>query len=192
MSDPNEEHWNAVKWLMRYIRGTTELKLTFKKQGSFEVKGYCDSDYAADLDRRRSITGYVFQVGGNTVSWRSGLQHIVALSTTEAEYMALVEAAKEGLWLKGITSEFGFKQEKVEIFSDSQSALCLARNSVFHERTKHIDVRLHFIRDVIADGSVKVSKIGTLENPADILTKSVPVKKFEEGRSQLRVLSDCI
>lgn len=190
MSAPSQVHWDAVKWLMRYIRGTTELKLTFKKDDQFEVKGYCDSDYASDLDRRRSITGYVFQVGGNTMSWRSGLQHIVALSTTEAEYMALAEATKEALWLKGITSELGFIQKKVEIFSDSQSALCLARNSVFHERTKHIDVRLHFIRDVVSDGSVVVSKIGTLENPADILTKSVPVKKFEEGRSRLRVLGD--
>lgn len=192
MSAPSQVHWDAVKWLMRYIRGTTELKLTFKQDDQFEVKGYCDSDYASDLDRRRSITGYVFQVGGNTVSWRSGLQHIVALSTTEAEYMALAEATKEALWLKGITSELGFIHKKVEIFSNSQSALCLARNSVFHERTKHIDVRLHFIRDVVADGSVVVSKIGTLENPADILTKSVPVKKFEEGRSRLRVLgNDC-
>lgn len=190
MSAPGQDHWNAVKWLMRYIRGTTDMSLTFKKGDSFEVKGYCDSDYASDLDRRRSITGYVFQVGGNTVSWRSGLQHIVALSTTEAEYMALVEATKEALWLKGITSEFGIEQKKVEIFCDSQSALCLARNSVFHERTKHIDVRLHFIRDVMADGSIIVTKIGTLENPADILTKAVPVKKFEEGRSCLRVLSN--
>lgn len=105
-------------------------------------------------------------------------------------YMALVEATKEGLWLKEITSEFGFEQKKVEIFSDSQSALCLAQNSVFHESTKHIDVRLHFIRDLTANGSVIVSKIGTLKNPADILTKSVPVKKFEEGRSRLRVISD--
>ena len=189
MSAPDQEHWNAVKWLMRYIRGTTDLVLTFKQGYKFEVKGYCDSDYASDLDRRRSITGYVFQVGGNKVSWRSGLQHIVALSTTEAEYMTLVEATKEGLWLKGITSEFRIEQKKVEIFCDSQSALSLAQNSVIHERTKHIDVRLHFIRDVVVDGLVVVSKIGTLENPADILTKSVPVQKFEEGRSRLRVLS---
>lgn len=190
MSSPGTEHWKAVKWLMRYVNGTTNMKLTFKKQEKFEVKGYCDSDYASDLDRRRSITGYVFQIGGNTVSWRSRLQYIVALSTTEAEYMALAEATKEALWLKGITSEFGYEQKSVEVFCDSQSALCLARNSVFHERMKHIDVRLHFIRDVVADGSVVVTKIGTLENPADILTKSVPVSKFEEGRSCLRVLDD--
>lgn len=156
MSSPCKEHWMAVKWVLRYIRDTTDFKLTFTKPDKFAVRGYCDSDYAADLDRRRSITGYVFQAGGNTISWRSGLQHIVALSTTEAEYMALVEAAKEALWLKGIAGELGFLQEQVEIFCDSQSAICLAKNSVHHERTKHIDVRYHFIRDVVADGSLKV------------------------------------
>ncbi|CAA7052965.1 unnamed protein product [Microthlaspi erraticum] len=113
MSSPCKDHWMVVKWVLRYIRNTTDFKLTFTKSDKFEVKGYCDSDYAADLDRRRSITGYVFQAGGNTISWRSGLQHIVALSTIEAEYMALVEAAKEALWLKGIVGELGFPQEKV-------------------------------------------------------------------------------
>ncbi|CAA7036370.1 unnamed protein product [Microthlaspi erraticum] len=110
MSSPCKDHWMRVKWVLRYIRNTTDFKLTFTKSDKFEVKGYCDSDYAADLDRRRSITGYVFQTGGNTISWRSGLQHIVALSTTEAEYMALVEAAKEALWLKGIVVAEGSLQ----------------------------------------------------------------------------------
>lgn len=190
MSSPNTEHWNAVNWILRYLKGSSNYKLTFKKSDKFEVKGYCDSDYAADLDRRRSITGYAFQVGGNTVSWRSGLQHIVALSTTEAEYMALAEATKEALWLKRITCELGFPQKSVEIFCDSQSAICLAKNSVFHERTKHIQTRYHFIRDVIADGDLVVTKIDTKINPADILTKSLPVKKFEDGRSDLRVLRE--
>ncbi|KAL1223417.1 Retrovirus-related Pol polyprotein from transposon TNT 1-94 [Cardamine amara subsp. amara] len=104
--------------------------------------------------------------------------------------MALVEAGKEALWLRGITSELGFPQKSVEIFCDSQSAICLAKNNVFHARTKHMAVRLNFIRDVIADGSLTVTKIGTLVNPADILTKSVPVKKFEEALSHLRVLRD--
>lgn len=188
MSSPSQEHWQAVKWVMRYIRNTVDLKLTFTKGDKVQVADYCDSDYAADLDKRISITGYVFQVGGNTVSWRSGLQHVVALSTTEAECMALVEAAKEALWLKGITSELGYPQEQAEIFCDSQSAICLSKNSTFHERTKHFHIRLNFIRDVVKDGSLKVSKINTKVNPADILTKSVPVKKFDEGLTNLKVL----
>ena len=88
--------------------------------------------------------------GSNTISWRSSLQIVVALSTTEAEYMALVEAVKEGIWLRGLAEELGFKQDTVEISCDSQSALCLAKNNVYHERTKHISRKMHFIRDIIA------------------------------------------
>ena len=91
----------------------------FTKGEDFKVRGFCDTDYATDLDRRRSVTRYVFQVGGNTISWRSGLQYIVGLSTTESEYMALAEAFKEALWLKGFVSELGFKQDDVRVFSDS-------------------------------------------------------------------------
>lgn len=87
---------------MRYIKGALGVNLTFRKGEDLRVRGYCDSDYASDLDKSRSITGYVFTVGGNTVSWRSSLQKAVALSTTEAEYMALSEAVREGLWLKGM------------------------------------------------------------------------------------------
>ena len=110
------------------------------------------------------------------------------MSTTEAEYMALAEAAKEALWLMRITEELGFPQDEAEIFCDSQSAICLAKNNFHHERTKHIDTRYHFIRDEIEEGTLKVSKINTKENPVDILTKSVPVKKFEDALSDLKVL----
>ncbi|CAL9235463.1 unnamed protein product [Arabidopsis halleri] len=161
--------------------------LIYKKQDSSEIKGYCDSDYAADLDKRRSVTGYVFTAGGNVISWKSGLQKVVALSTTEAEYMALTEAIKEGVWLKGLAEELGFKQDYVEVMSDSQSAISLSKNSVHHERTKYIDVRLHFIRDKIAEGEVKVVKVSTLWNPADIFTKTVPVSKLQNALELLRI-----
>ena len=107
--------------------------LKFSKSGHFEIEGFSDSDYSADLDKRRSVTGYVFRVGGNTVSWRSSLQHVVSLSTTEAEYMALSEATKEGLWLREFCSELGFDSESFKLDCDSQSAICLAKNSVHHD-----------------------------------------------------------
>lgn len=102
MSNPGKDHWLAVKWIMRYLKGALELNLTFTKGDKFEVRGYCDSDYAADLDKRRSIAGYVFTVGGNTVSWRSSLLKTIALSTTEAEYMSLSVEKFSGCltWLK--------------------------------------------------------------------------------------------
>ena len=101
--------------------------------------------------------------------------------------MAAIEAIKEAIWLKGISRELGINQESVTIHCDSQSALHLSRNQVFHERTKHIDVRLHFIRDIISEGKVSLVKIATEENPADMLTKVLPITKFRHCLSLLQI-----
>ena len=190
MSNPNKSHWLAVKWLARYLKGTQDTCLMYKSLNTEKISicGFCDSDYAADLDKRRSISGYCFTFGGNLISWKSSLQHIVALSTTEAEYIALTEAIKEALWLKGIVSELGFNLETVNVFCDSQSAIHLSKNTMYHERTKHIDVRLHFIRDIISNNEIIVNKIGTVDNPADIFTKSVSVAKFKATCEKLGIL----
>ena len=103
---------------------------------------------------------------------------MVALSTTEAEYIALAEAVKEAIWPKGILNDFGVDQSSVTILCDSNSAIILAKHQVFHERSKHIDVKLHFVRDEIANGRVKVKKVHTAENAADMLTKALPSSKF--------------
>ncbi|XP_073132799.1 secreted RxLR effector protein 161-like [Henckelia pumila] len=151
MSKPSREHWQAVRWLLRYLRGSIKLKLKYSRDttNTCEVNGYCDSDYAGDLDKRRSASGYVFTIGGNVVSWKSHLQNVVALSTTEAEYIRLTEAVKEGLWIAGLVAEMGLEQKQVTVYCDSQSAIHLSKNAVFHEKTTHIDVRLHFVRDII-------------------------------------------
>ncbi|KAG8472960.1 hypothetical protein CXB51_035039 [Gossypium anomalum] len=141
--------------------------------------GYVDADFAGDLDRKRSLTGYVFTIGGCAISWKATLQTTVALSTTEAEYMAITEACKEAIWLKGLFSELNEDLQISTVFCDSQSAIFLTKDQMFHERTKHIDVRYHFVRDIIARGDIVVSKISTHENPADMMTKSLPITKFE-------------
>ena len=156
MARPGNIHWEAVKWILRYMRGSQDLNLVFTKEKEFRVTRYCDSDYAADLDRRRSVSGYVFTVGGNTVNWKANLQSVTALSSTEAEFMALTEAAKEALWIKGLMKDLGLEQDKVTLWCDSQSVICLSKNSTHHERTKHIDVRYNFIRDVVEAGDVDV------------------------------------
>ena len=153
--------------------------LTFKKNPKLIVEGFSDSDYATDIDRRRSVTGYTFKFGGNTISWKSCLQSVVALSTTEAEYMAMNEAAKEAMWLKEICSELGFKQQGIRLYYDSQSALALARNPVNHEKTKHIATKFNFIRDLVEAGDIILNKIHTNVNPAYFLTKTVPGQKFQ-------------
>ena len=141
--------------------------------------GYVDSDYAGDLDKRRSTTGYLFTMANGPVSWRSTLQSTVALSTTEAEYMAAGEAMKEAIWLHGLISDLGLHQKQVEIYCDSQSAIHLAKNQVHHARTKHIDVRFHFVREIVDAGVILLTKIGTVDNPADMLTKVVGSAKFQ-------------
>lgn len=113
MANPGKDHWLAVKWLMRYIKGTISYGLLYDNEFTHNSKivGYVDADYAADRDIRRSLTGFVFTLFGNTISWKSSLQSVVALSTTESEYMAVTEAFKEALWLKELCEELEHKQE---------------------------------------------------------------------------------
>ncbi|GMP46000.1 hypothetical protein CsSME_00014322 [Camellia sinensis var. sinensis] len=177
MHDPGKNHWQAVKWILRYIHGTVNLGLKFERDNRLgqNLEGYVDSDYAGDLDKCRSTTGYLFTLAKGPVSWRSTLQSTVALSTTEAEYMAVTKAFKEAIWLHGLIEDLGIVQKHVEVFCDSQSAICLAKNQVHHARTKHIDVRFHFIREIVNEGDILLQKIGTADNPADMLTKHLRV-----------------
>src|SRR5664279_2548708 len=115
----------------------------------------------------------------SAVSWRATLQSVVAQSTTEAEYMAIAEACKESVWLKGLFAELCGDDTCINLFCDSQSAIYLTKDQMFHERTKHIDVKYHYVRDVVAKVKLKVCKINTHDNPADMMKKSVLVAKFE-------------
>lgn len=151
------------------------------------AQGFVDTDFAGDRDRRMSLTGYVFTLFGNTVSWKASLQHVVALSTTEAEYIGITKAVKEALWLKGLINELGIPQEVINVFCDNQSAIHLCKNHLFHERTKHIDIRLYWIRDIISDGKVQVLKIHTSDNPADYITKVVTLSKFKHCQNLLKI-----
>ena len=133
---------------------------------------------AGDKDRRRSTTGYVLIVGGTIVSWISKLQKVVALSSTEVEYVATTQASKEMIWLQRFMEELGKKQENNRLYNDSQSAIHIAKNSTFHSKTKHIQLRYHFIRSVFENGQVKLEKIHTNQNPADMLIKVVTREKL--------------
>ncbi|MCO5566647.1 hypothetical protein L7F22_020324 [Adiantum nelumboides] len=158
---------------MRYLKGTKNKCLCYGK-GPFELKGFCDSDMAGDVDTRKSTSGYVFTLAGGAVSWCSRLQKIVALSTTEAEYISATEASKEAIWLARLCSDFDLPDKAPMLGCDSQSAIYLAKNAMFHARTKHIDVRYHFIREVLEDGLITLVKVHTSQNPADALTKCLP------------------
>ncbi|KAE8691959.1 hypothetical protein F3Y22_tig00110864pilonHSYRG00223 [Hibiscus syriacus] len=135
------------------------------------VVGYADSDYAGDLDKRRSTTRYLFTLAKAPISWKSTLQSTVALSTTEAEYMAISEAVKEVIWLNGLMEDLGVVQSHISLYCDSQSSIHLAKNQVYHSWTKHIDARYHFVREIFEEGKIILQKITTSENPTDMMTK---------------------
>ncbi|XP_040364466.1 secreted RxLR effector protein 161-like [Rosa chinensis] len=190
MSNLGKPHWEAVKWILRYLKGTRQLGIMFERKHEVAcVAGFVDSDYAGDLDKRRSTIGYVFTCGGGPVSWKATLQAVAALSTTEAEYMALTEASKEAIWLNGLANEFGIHQQGVVVKCDSQSAIHLAKNQVFHARTKHIDVRYHRIRDWVGSGNIFVEKVHTNDNAADCLTKPVALEKFKHFLNLLSIIT---
>ncbi|KAK0572833.1 hypothetical protein LWI29_037938 [Acer saccharum] len=136
-------------------------------------------DFTGEVDHRRSTTGYVFTMANTAISWMSQLQKIVTISTIEAEYVAVTESSKEMIWLQSLLTELRFDQVMNVLHSNNQSAIYLAKNSAFHSRTKHIDLRYHFIRSLIEEGVLKLVKIAGSKNLADMLTKPVTIEKLE-------------
>lgn len=178
LSNPGKEHWEAVKWILRYLKGTSNMCLCYEG-ANLVLQGYTDADMAGDIDSRKSTSSFLYTFAGGAVSWKSRLQKCVALSTTVAEYIAAAEAGKEMLWLKRFLQELGINQEDYKVHCDSQSALDLSKNSMYHSRTKHIDIRYHWIREVMNKQLLRLVKIHTEENPADMLTKAVTREKIE-------------
>lgn len=170
-----------MKWILRYLQGTSKMSLCFGK-GEPILDGFTDSDMAGDVDSRKSTSGYLITFAGGAVTWQSRLQKCVALSTTEAEFIAITEACKELLWLKKFLQELGLKQERYVLHCDSQSAIHLSKNSSFHSRSKHIDVRYHWIRDVLNDKLLQLEKVHTDDNTSDMLTKALTKDKHEKCR----------
>jgi hypothetical protein len=155
------------------------LWLTFGGTKETLVEGFCDADWAGQK-HRHSISGFSFHFGAGAISWSSKKQSIVSLSSTEAEYVAQTHAAKEAMWLRSFVSEIqGKEKETLSINCDNQGAIALAKDNKYHARTKHIDLRYHFIREAIEDGKIKVKYIPTDENVSDIFTKALAKPKFQ-------------
>jgi len=170
------------------LSGTRDLGLSYTEHNPrTELQGFVDSDYASNKDNRKSVTAYFYTWAGNCISWKSQQQSIVALSSTEAEYIAATEASKEAVWLRGLLSEIEGKTYLPVLNMDSQSALYLCKEPVYQERTKHIDVRFHFIRQKVEDQEIIVKKILGDVNPADFGTKIVPSNKFVFCRDSLHI-----
>eukprot|EP00253_Pinus_taeda_P012309 PITA_12309 len=152
-----------------------------------DICGFVDVDWARDLDHRISTSGYVFNLFGGAVSWMSKTESVVALSITEAEYMATTHASKEQVWLQRLCSSMGLVQGVIRIDCDRKSAIFLAKNLTYHSKANHIDVQYHFVRDMIEDENVLLVNVDTLKNTADALTKSVSSKKFSWCRETMGI-----
>ena len=157
------------------LQGTKELGLKYgETRAGTKITGYADSDWASDKDTRRSVTAYVYTLGGAAVSWTSRLQQTVALSSAESEYMAASAASQEAIHLRRLLESLGFKQEgPTVIYDDNQGAIAMTKNPVMHRRTKHIDIRHHFVREAVARGDVTLVYVPTSEQAADLLTKAL-------------------
>ena len=179
MANPGRTHWEALKRVLRYVKGVKDNWLTLG--GSNEgLEGFTDSDFASQPDRH-SISGYVFRFRGGAVSWSSKRQPIVTLSTTEAEYVAGTQAAKEAIWLRRLIGEITTPFTRpTPLFCDNNGARSLAKDdAIFHPRTKHIDIRFHFIRETVENRHISVIHIPSNENIADIFTKALARAKFQ-------------
>lgn len=176
--------WLAAMRVLRYLAGTASLGLNFSAcaaSSDFRLEGFCDASWGSCVEDRRSVTGYLFALGGCTVSWRSIKQRSCALSTAEAEYYALSDACKEAVWLRGMLSEIGVPLGGATILhEDNQAVLAMVKRPVCHSTTKHIDIRHHHVRQRVSDGEVALRYVGTGEQAADILTK--PLGRVAFGR----------
>lgn len=171
-NNPGMAHWNALKHAMAYVKGTLNYGITYSRNASLQPYGFVDADFAGDSDTRRSTEGHVFFAGGGPISWASKRQETVALSTVEAEYMALTRATQQALWMRKFLNEVGLPPEQtVKIYGDNNGALATTKNDKNHRRTKHIDVKYHFVKERVAANDVSFDYVPSSQNLADILTK---------------------
>lgn len=187
----SKTHVHAARHLLRYLRGTFDLCLTFDSTSSQQLAlGYADADWGGCLDTRRSTTGYVFRTFGGPVAWRSRRQNTTALSTAEAEYMASADAARQAIWLQRLLADLGHPAKQAfPIMNDNNACIQLSKNPVHHDRSKHIDMRHHFLREKCLDNTIELAHVPSADNLADILTKPLATDKFNNLRSRLGVTS---
>ena len=206
MERPTKAHWGAVKHVLRYVQGTKTHGLLFRTRGeALELEGYnlefalegdplvvggfSDADWAGCLDTRRSTTGYVFMLGGAAVSWNSTRQQTVALSSTEAEYMAATAATQEVMWIRDFLTELGVPQKTAAVvYTDNQSALKLMQNPLHRKQVKHVNLRFYFLREQVAKEVVSFAFVRSEEQVADSLTKAVSIHKTKWCRERMGVV----
>jgi hypothetical protein len=192
MERPKMSHLSAAKRILRYIKGTMDYGIVFNKpdKKDIELIGYTDSNWCGDKDDRKSTAGYVFLYGGAPISWCSRKEPVVSLSTCEAEYIAASLSACQGVWLSNLIDEISnVKCDSVILKVDNTSAINLAKNPIAHGRSKHIELRFHYLREQVGNGKLKLEHCRTDLQVADVLTKAVTVETFVRLRNLMCVKS---
>lgn len=188
MEAPTSNHLKVARRILRYLKGTIDLGLFYSSYDDFNLVGYCDSDYAGNVNDRESTSGFMFFLGGSVISWSSKKQSIVTLSTCEAEYVASTSCTCHAIWLRRLLKELNLPQiEATMICVDNKFAQALAKNPVYHDRSKNIDTRYHFIRECIAKKEVELKYVKSHDQVADIFTKPLKFKNFQRLRSSLGI-----
>ena len=186
---PTGMHLAVVKRIFRYLRGTTKFGIMYRRGKEGTLIAYSDSDYAGDVNDRRSTSGYVFVLGSGAVSWSSKKQPVVTLSTIEAEFIAAASCACQNVWLRRILEQVGHPQLKpTTVYYDNNSTIKLSRNPVLHGRSKHIDVRFHFLKDLCKDEVIKLVQCRSQEQISDIMTKHLMLESFSNFSSRLGMI----
>ncbi|GJY93533.1 hypothetical protein Tco_0509315 [Tanacetum coccineum] len=186
---PKTSHLHAVKRIFRYLKGQPKLGLWYPRDSPFDLEAFSDSDYAgASLDRKSTTGGCQF-LGKRLISWQCKKQTIVANSTTKAEYVAATNCHGQVLWIQNQLIDYGYNLMNTNIYINNESTICIIKNPVSYSKTKHIEIRYHFIRDSYEKKLIQVIKIHTDKNVADLLTKAFDVSRFNFLIASIRLLN---
>ncbi|XP_071723249.1 uncharacterized mitochondrial protein AtMg00810-like [Rutidosis leptorrhynchoides] len=180
MHRPKDSHYQAALRIIRYVKKDPGQGLFMPKINKLEVKAYCDSDWASCILERKSVTGFCVKLGDSLISWRSRKQKTVSRSSAEAEYRSMADTVAELMWIRGILQELGVKIDRpIDLYCDSEAAIHISANPVYHERTKHIEIDCHLVRQQISNKLINTVHISTGEQPADVFTKGLGAYQHE-------------
>jgi hypothetical protein len=186
--EPRHVHLVAAKHVMRYLKGTVDCGLSYDGDHDFRLSGYTDSDWAGIVFDRKSTSGCCFSLGSAMISWQSRKQSSIALSIAKAEYIAACSASCEAIWLRKLIGLFDLEMEATLILCDNQSCIKMTEIPIFHDKSKHIEIRYHYIRDMVQRGAIKLQYVITDEHVADVLTKPLSRVKFEHFQDKLGIV----